>query len=212
MTSPSLRISLCTLRHYKPSTPSISLPRRLPLPEYIKWPRFFCRWWRRPRLSFFCIAIHWLYKTQPYSLEYSTYSEVHPFYLATKMVQWLWPILQKFELQVSNAPTPIYEDSQPTIDIITSKHLKDRAKQNAVPFHYFHGQYDLLTIYLIKLKTTIQLSDIGGKSFTGPLLNLWYSYICGAHCYLPLDKDNYHRLALDTLSTSYHPTASYKYL
>ena len=40
------------------------------------------------------------------------------------MVQWLQTIFKTLGLQVSNAPTPIYEDSQPTIGIIKANHLK----------------------------------------------------------------------------------------
>ena len=46
-------------------------------------------------LCIFDVAVHWLYKNQPASAAHYTESEVHTFYLATKMVQWLRPIFTK---------------------------------------------------------------------------------------------------------------------
>ena len=46
------------------------------------------------------------------------------------MVQWLRRILQNIGFQVSDAPTPVYEDSQATIDIIKSNHITSRFLKN----------------------------------------------------------------------------------
>ena len=100
-------------------------------------------------LSLFVAPVHWLTKTQPASAAHSTDSEVDTFYLATKMVQYLLPILQNLGLQVSDAPTPIYEDNQPTIDTIKTNHPTSRVKHIFVPIHYVHEQYVLLTINAI---------------------------------------------------------------
>ena len=54
------------------------------------------------------------------------------------MVQWIRPILQNLGFQVSDAPTPIYEDIQPTIDIIKSNDLAIRFKHIFVPIQYVH--------------------------------------------------------------------------
>ena len=69
-------------------------------------------------LCIFRIAVHWLAKTQPDSASHSTYYKVLILYLAKKMVQWIWPILQNLGLLVFDDPTNIYKDSQPKIDII----------------------------------------------------------------------------------------------
>ena len=58
--------------------------------------------------------------------------------------------------QVSYDPTTIYEDIQPTSDIIKANYITSRVKHIAVPIHYVHEQYIILTIDLGKLKTTIQ--------------------------------------------------------
>ena len=49
-------------------------------------------------------------------------------------------------------PYPIYEYSQPKIDIIKSNHLTSWVNNIDVYIHYSHGQYDLLTVYPDKLK------------------------------------------------------------
>ena len=132
--------------------------------------------------------------------------------MGTKRVQWLLTILKNLGFQVSDAPTSIYEYSQPTIYIIRENHLTIRVNHIDVPIHDVHEKYVLLNIYPVRLKTTIQTADIGTTSFTGPLLEYHYSYICGARYYPSPDSNNYLRLALDTLHTSYHPTAPSKYL
>ena len=58
----------------------------------------------------FGVAIHWSDKTQPASAAHSTDSYVRTFYLSTKIVQWIWTILQNLGNQISDAPTPTYED------------------------------------------------------------------------------------------------------
>ena len=60
------------------------------------------------------------------------------FYLSKKIVQWLQPVPQNLGFEVSGAPTPIYEERQPTIDIIKENYLTIRVQQISVPIHYFH--------------------------------------------------------------------------
>ena len=91
------------------------------------------------------------------------------------MYQCLWLILQNLGFQVSNAKTPIYKYSQPTIDIIKSNHLTSQIKHISVPIHSVYEQYTILTMYPAKLKPTIHLVDIGTKSSTDPLLEHHYS-------------------------------------
>ena len=82
------------------------------------------------------------------------------------MVQLLQPILQNLGFQVSNDPTSIHEHSQPTIDIIKPNRLSTWVKYISVPISYFHDKYGLLTIDNVKLKTTIQTTDISTKRST----------------------------------------------
>ena len=100
------------------------------------------------------------------------------------MVQCLRPILQNLGLQVSGAPTPIYDYSSPNIDYIKANHITIRVKHIHGHIHYFYERYVLLTIDPIKLKATIQPEGIGNKISTGPLLERQYSYIRG-DCYYP---------------------------
>ena len=61
---------------------------------------------------------------------------------------------------VSYTPTPIYEDSQPTIKIIKSNNLTSLVKHISFPIHYAHDQYALLAIDPVELKNVIQKDDI----------------------------------------------------
>ena len=97
--------------------------------------------------------------------------------MSPKMVQCLCPILQKLGFQVSNASNPIYEDSQPTIDIIKAKHLTSQVKNIALLIYYVYEQYSILAIYPIKMKTNMHPVDIGNNISTGPLLDIQYYYI-----------------------------------
>ena len=54
--------------------------------------------------------------------------------------------------QVYDAPTPIYEYTQPTIDNINANNLTSRVKKIAFPIHYVHDNYVLLIVYPVKLK------------------------------------------------------------
>ena len=85
----------------------------------------------------FGVSVQLLDKTQPDSVAHSTDSDVCTFYFATKMVQCLRPILQNIGFQVSDAPTPKYENIQPTIDIIKPNLLTSRVK------HIEYGDYTL---------------------------------------------------------------------
>ena len=128
------------------------------------------------------------------------------------MVQWLQPILQNLGFQLPNAPTLLYEYSQPTIDIINSNHLTSIVQHIYVPINYVHDKYGLLTIDPVKLKTTIHTADIGTEISTGPLIECHYSYIHKYHYYPPPDSDHYRRLSLDTLNTPYWTKYPSKYL
>ena len=57
------------------------------------------------------------------------------------MVQWLQPILQNLIFQVSDYPTPIYEDIQPTIGVIKTNHITSIVKNIAVHICYVHEQF-----------------------------------------------------------------------
>ena len=101
---------------------------------------------------FFGVAVHLPAKTQPSSAAHYTDSEFRTFYLDTKMVQWIRTILKNLGFQVSNSPTLIYEDIQPTIDIMKANQPTSRLKYIGVPINFVHGKYVLLTIDPIKLK------------------------------------------------------------
>ena len=72
------------------------------------------------------------------------------------MVQWLQSVLQNLGFQVSDAPTPIYEDSKPKINILKANHLTSRVKYTDAPVNYSQEKYVLLNIDPVKLKTTLR--------------------------------------------------------
>ena len=57
----------------------------------------------------------------------------------------------------------MYENIQPTIDIIKANHLTSRVNHIYVPIDYFHEKYVLLTIDTVKLKLNIHPANIGTK-------------------------------------------------
>ena len=118
-------------------------------------------------LCLFGVAVHWSSKTQTATVAHYSHST------------WpqKWSIPKNLGFQVSDDPTPIYEDIQPKIDVINSKRLIIRVKHIDVPIHYVHDQYVLLNIDPFKSKTIIQPTDIEPKISTGPLLKRHYSYI-----------------------------------
>ena len=95
------------------------------------------------------------------------------------MVQCPRPILHNIGFTVFHAFTPIFEDSQPKIDIIEANRITSRIMYIAVPINYLHAQYALLAIGHVRLNPTIQLYDIGTKTSTGTILKRHYSYIRG---------------------------------
>ena len=123
-----------------------------------------------------------------------------------KKVQWLWPILKNLGFQVSDAPTPIYNNIQPRTDNIKKNHLTIRDNHIVATILYVHDKYDLLNIYPVKLRTIIQPEDIGNKRSTGPLIYCHYSYIPGTRYYHTPNSDHYHRFSYDALRKAYHPT------
>lgn len=120
--------------------------------------------------TLFGVAIHWKAVTQPVCAAHSMDSEVRTFYLGTKIAQTLRPIFYNLGIHFIDKPTPIYEDSQPIIDIIRSNHITSRVKHIPVPIHYMHVQFTQLTFAPVKINTTIQHPDIGTKAISGPLL------------------------------------------
>ena len=72
------------------------------------------------------------------------------------MFQWLQTILQNLGFQVSDSPSTIYKDREPTIGIKQYTYLTSRVKLIVIPIHYVNKKYVSLTIDPIKLKTIIQ--------------------------------------------------------
>ena len=114
-------------------------------------------------LCLFGVADHWSVKNQLTSAAHSTNSEVRTFYFVTKMVQWLRPIPQNTIFTVFKNSKPLYNDSQPTIDIIKNKHLTIRVKHIVVSIHYVNKQYVLLNINYVNMNNTIQKDGIRTK-------------------------------------------------
>ena len=77
------------------------------------------------------------------------------------MLQWLRPIPK--QLCVSDAPNPIYQDIQPTIDFIKDNQLTSQVKHIDVPIHYVHEKDYPVNIEPVKLKNITRPYGIGTK-------------------------------------------------
>ena len=155
------------------------------------------------------VAIHWKAVTQPGASAHSTDSEVRTFFVATKMIQNARPVLKQMGVKIT-APTKIYEDSQPTIDIVKANHLTTRVKHIAVPIAYIHEQYVLLTVDPEKIKGIIQPADVGTKTLPGPQVDAHFGYIRGERFYPPSDSEHYKLLEMHLHDLPYRPEGTSK--
>jgi len=155
-------------------------------------------------LALLGVAIHWKGVTQPAVSAHSTDSEVRTFYVATKLVQNIRPILKHLGIKIT-AATKIYEDSQPTIDIVRANHLTTRVKHIAVPIAYIHEQYVLLTVDPQKIDGKLQPADIGTKALPGPQVDNHFDYMRGARFLPPPGTEHYKLLDLHLQDVQYRP-------
>ena len=76
----------------------------------------------------------------------------------------------KHHLCVIQCPYPHLKHIQPVIDTIRANHLTSCVEHILVPIHYAHKQFFILTIYPVKISTTIQKIDKGANNSIGTLI------------------------------------------
>ena len=92
-----------------------------------------------------------------------TDSELQTYFIASKLVTVARPV-QPFIGNLSPGPTPICEDSKPTIAIIQSSNIMPRARHNGSCYAYSHEQYMNETSEPIYISTSLQPADVGTKA------------------------------------------------
>jgi len=129
--------------------------------------------------------------------------------VATKLIQNARPILKHLGMTIKDATT-VYEDSQPTIDIVQANHLTTRVKHIAVPIAYIHEQYVLLTVKPEKLLGRLQPADMGTKALPGPQVDRHFEYASGARFYPPAGSEHYKLMELHLYDVQYRSEAPSK--
>ena len=104
-------------------------------------------------------------------------------------------------------PTPIFEDSQPCIDICEAKTVTSRVKHIAVPIHFIHEKINDGRFKMYKIGTNLNPSDSGTKPSPAPTHFRHFDYTIGVRFYPPADTEHYKLLQLDKfLCSPYHRT------
>ena len=87
-------------------------------------------------------------------------------------------------------PTIIYEDSQPCIDILASNSITSRVKHMAVAVGYIHQEIELGKAVPQKIKTTLNIADLGTKPLAAPSHHRHFEFARGIR-YYPPPKSNH---------------------
>ena len=115
---------------------------------------------------------------------HSTDAETRAFFTATKMNSYLRDLCTYLRLDQSK-PTTIYEDSQPCIDIIASNSITSRVKHMAVTVGYIHQEIELGKAVPEKIKTTLNIADLGTKPLAAPSHHRHFEFARGVRYYPP---------------------------
>ena len=100
-------------------------------------------------------------------------------------------------------PSPVYEDSEPCIDILDANEVTSRVKHVAVPIHFIHDQIRTHGRFVVrKISTRLNPADSGTKPNPSPAHFRHYDYSCGVRFYPPQGSDHYKLLQLDLFVTS----------
>ena len=120
---------------------------------------------------------------------HSTDAETRAFFTATKMNNYLRDICTYLGMN-QDQPTITYEDSQPCIDILQSNAITSRVKHMAVTVNYCHQEIEMQKIVPMKIKTTLNIADVGTKPLAGPSHHRHYEYARGVRYYPPPTSDH----------------------
>ena len=94
-------------------------------------------------------------------------------------------------------PTPIYEDSQPCIDILEANTVTTRVKHIATPIHFIHSEIGKGKFIMRKIDTSINLADSGTKPTSSPVHFRQFNHTIGVRFYPPTSSEHGKLLQLD---------------
>ena len=96
---------------------------------------------------------------------------------------------------------PIYEDSQPCINIIQAKTVPFWVEYIAVPIHFIHDQIFLERIVIQNIGTNLNLNDLEKEPNSSPAHFCQYDHIIGVQFYQPKGSAHTQLLVLDLLDS-----------
>ena len=149
------------------------------------------------------VALDWKHEQQRCVALHLTDSEIRGVFSCVKRGMTVQDVALFIGMQQDSLlPTPIYEDSQPCIDVLEAKTVTTRVKHIAVPIHFIHEHINDGRFVMRKIGTTLNLSDSGTKPNPAPIHFRQYDHTTGVRFYPPKESDHYKLLQLETFLTS----------
>ena len=145
------------------------------------------------------MALDWKHKQQRCVALHSTDSEIRGVFSCVKRGMNIQDVAIFMGMpRDSVLPTPIYEDSQPCIDVLDAKTVTSRVKHIAVPIHFIHDQIQDGLFVMRKIGTNLNLCDSGTKPNPAPIHFRQYDHTSGVRFYPPANSSHYKLLKLET--------------
>ena len=136
------------------------------------------------------VLVDWQAKLQgPLALSL-TDSEVRVTYGSVKRADYFYQLQRFLDMPAANKPIPIYQDSQPCIDILSSGEISKRVKHIALPVHFVYEKIMHGVVRLVKIPTSLQPADPGTKAMSAPVIFRVYDQAIGARFYPPAASDH----------------------
>jgi len=149
------------------------------------------------------VALDWKHEQQRCVALHSTDSKIRGVFSCVKRGLTVQDVAIYIGMQNDSLlPTPIYEDSQPCIDVLEAKTVTTRVKHIAVPIHFIHEHINDGRFVMRKIGTNLNLSDSGTKPNPAPIHFRQYDHTTGVRFYPPKGSDHYRLLQLETFLTS----------
>jgi len=155
------------------------------------------------------VIFDWKMEQQKVVALHSTDSETRGVFAGTKRGLTLQAIAEFLGFPNKNIyPTPIYEDSQPCIDILQANTVTTRVKHIAVPIHFIHHQIAMKKFTMVKIGTQLNLADSGTKPTPGPTHFRHFDQSIGVRFYPPLESEHHDLLELSKFIPSPFATSA----
>ena len=110
------------------------------------------------------VFVDWKTEQQTYVALHSTDSKVRGAFSAVKKTLFIQDITESLGVATKDIrPNPVYEDSQPCVDILQAKYVTTRFKHIAVPIHFIDEQIWPGRFDIRKISTKLNLAESGTK-------------------------------------------------